>query len=168
ALHAGRLGKGECGGAASMTLEVLHGALVLLGRRARPERAEIAATARLRVDFARIEAKATRLELADHRRLPRAACALRMLRVRARRMAGVGFLRSGTFGRSLALKRSPPTCRGGAPKISRSLRASAVSGTSLPPTRWACSLLMSHFCVSQEPLGRLPATRSRPPFLPTS
>src|SRR5262249_42382914 len=27
---------------------------------------------------------------------------------------------------------------------------------------------MSHFCVSQEPLARLPATRSRPPFLPTS
>src|SRR5262249_24740575 len=27
---------------------------------------------------------------------------------------------------------------------------------------------MSHFWVSQEPLARLPATRSRPPFLPTS
>src|SRR5215472_7583109 len=51
-----------------MTLEVLHGALVLLGRRARTERAEVAAAAGLRVDFARIEAIAARLELADHRR----------------------------------------------------------------------------------------------------
>src|SRR5215469_9227648 len=100
-----------CGGwsAASMALEILHGALVLLGRRARVERTEVAAAAGLRVDLARIEAIAARLELADHRRPPRAPCALRMLRVRARRMAGVGFLRSGTFGRSLALKRSPAT-----------------------------------------------------------
>src|SRR5499427_10801815 len=69
-----------CGGwsAASMALEILHGALVLLGRRARVERAEIAAAAGLRVDLARIEAIAARLELADHRRLPRAACALRL------------------------------------------------------------------------------------------
>src|SRR5262249_35410712 len=75
-----------CGGwfAASMTLEVLHGALVLLGRRARAERAEIAAAAGPRVDFARIEAIAARLELADHRGLPRAACALRMLRFAVR------------------------------------------------------------------------------------
>jgi len=92
-----------------MALEVLHGALVLLGPRARVERAEVAAAAGLRVDLARIEAIAARLELADRRRLPRAARALRMLRIRARRMAGVGFLRSGTFGRSLALKRSPAT-----------------------------------------------------------
>src|SRR5262245_59848697 len=68
-----------------MTLEILHGALVLLGRRARLERAEITAAAGLRVDFARIEAIAARLELADHRRLPRSACALRMLRFAARR-----------------------------------------------------------------------------------
>src|SRR5215831_17748383 len=69
-----------CGGwsAASMTLEVLHGALVLLGRRARVERAEIAPAPGPRVDLARIEAIAARLELADHRRLPRAACALRL------------------------------------------------------------------------------------------
>src|SRR5262249_13989489 len=74
-------GKGGCGGgfAASMTLEILHGALVLLGRRARLERAEIAAAASLRVDLARIEAIAAQPELADHRRLPRAACARRML-----------------------------------------------------------------------------------------
>src|SRR5262245_57431025 len=65
----------------SMTLEILHGALVLLGRRARLERAEITAAAGLRVDLARIEAIAARTELADHRRLPRAACARRMLRV---------------------------------------------------------------------------------------
>src|SRR5262249_31264576 len=61
--------------------EILHGALVLLGRRARLERAEITAAAGLRVDLARIEAIAARRELADHRRLPRAAYARRMLRV---------------------------------------------------------------------------------------
>src|SRR5262249_57167991 len=73
-------GRGGCGGrfAASMTLEILHRALVLLGRRARLERAEIAAAAGLRVDLAGIEAIAARAELADHRRLPRAACARRM------------------------------------------------------------------------------------------
>src|SRR5262245_18518011 len=59
--------------AASMALEVLHGTLVLLGRRPRLEGAEIAAPAGLRVHLARIEAIAARLELADHRRLPRAA-----------------------------------------------------------------------------------------------
>src|SRR5262245_48137240 len=69
------------GFAASMTLEILHGALVLLGRRARLERAEITAATGLRVDLARIEAIAARTELADHRRLPRAACTRRMLRV---------------------------------------------------------------------------------------
>src|SRR5262245_3011511 len=58
---------------ASMALEVLHGTLVLLGRRARLEGAEIAAPTGLRVHLARIEAIAARLELADHRRLPRAA-----------------------------------------------------------------------------------------------
>src|SRR5262249_26313073 len=50
--------KGGYGGrfAASMTLEILHGALVLLGRRPRLERAEITAAAGFLVDFARIEA----------------------------------------------------------------------------------------------------------------
>src|SRR5215813_1853612 len=67
-----------------MTLEILHGALMLLGRRARLERAEIAAAAGLRGDLAGIEAIAARAELADHRRLPRAACARRMLCVAAR------------------------------------------------------------------------------------
>src|SRR6516225_2531189 len=90
---AARRGFGRgCGGAASMTLEVLHGALVLLGRRARRKGAEVAAAAGLRVDFARIEAIATRLELADHRRLPRAACARRMLRSAARRCALVAIV----------------------------------------------------------------------------
>src|SRR5215470_16014541 len=70
-----------------MTLEILHGALVLLRRHARTERPEIAAAAGLRVDFARIEAIAARLEFADHRRLPRADCALRMLRFATRRCA---------------------------------------------------------------------------------
>src|SRR5262245_15154398 len=92
--------------AASMTLEVLHGAFVLLGRRARLEGAEIAAPADLRVQLARIEAIAARLELADHglaqprpegwRRacargdMPRhAACALRTLRFAARLCAAL-------------------------------------------------------------------------------
>ena len=75
-----------------MTLEVLHRALVLLGRRARRKRAEVAAAAGLRVDFARIEAIAARLELADHRRLPRAACAPRMLRLAARLCALVAIV----------------------------------------------------------------------------
>src|SRR5262249_43123600 len=67
--------KGGYGGrfAASMTLEILHGALVLLGRRPRLERAEITAAAGFLGDFARIEAIAARPELADHRRPPRAA-----------------------------------------------------------------------------------------------
>src|SRR5215813_134235 len=81
-----RARRAGCGGrfAASMTLEILHGALVLLGRRARLVRAEITAAAGLRVDLARIEAIAARAELADHRRLPRAACARRMLCFAAR------------------------------------------------------------------------------------
>src|SRR5258708_38378352 len=74
-----------CGrGAASMTLEILHGTLMLFGRRTRRKRAEVAAAAGLRVDFARIEPIAPRLELADHRRRPRAARARRMLRFAAR------------------------------------------------------------------------------------
>ena len=52
-----------------MTLKILNGALVFLGGRARLERAEIAAPARLRIDLARIEPIAARLEFADHRRL---------------------------------------------------------------------------------------------------
>src|SRR5580700_6804008 len=87
-----RHGKGGCGGAASMTLEVLHGALVLLGRRARRKRAEVAAAAGLRIELARIEAIAARFELADHRRLPRAACARRMLRFAARRCVRVAIV----------------------------------------------------------------------------
>src|ERR671934_87010 len=53
---------------ASMTLEILNGVLVFFGRRARLERAEIAAPAGLRIDLARIEPVAAGLELADHRR----------------------------------------------------------------------------------------------------
>jgi hypothetical protein len=79
-------------GAASMTLEILHGTLMLFGRRTRRKRAEVAAAAGLRVDFARIEPIAARLELADHRRLPRAACALRMLRFAARRCVRVAIV----------------------------------------------------------------------------
>src|SRR5262245_24462508 len=70
--------------AASMALEVLHGALVLLSRRAGLEGAEIAAPAGLRVALARIQAIAARLELTNHRRLPRATRALRTLRSAAR------------------------------------------------------------------------------------
>src|SRR5262249_7375889 len=86
--------KGGYGGrfAASMTLEILHGALVLLGRRPRLERAEITAAAGFLVDFARIEAIAARPELADHRRRPRAACARRMLRFAARLFALVAIV----------------------------------------------------------------------------
>src|SRR5262245_55913456 len=73
--------------ATSMALEVLHGALVLLGRRPRLEGAEIATPAGFPVRLARIKPIAARLELADHRRLPRAARALRILRARARRCA---------------------------------------------------------------------------------
>src|SRR5262245_38634240 len=65
----------------SMAFEVLHGTLVLLGRRPRFEGAEIATPARFRVQLAGIEPIAARLELADHRRLP---SALRILRARAR------------------------------------------------------------------------------------
>src|SRR5215468_6854003 len=100
-----RHGKGGCGGAASMALEVLHGALVLLGRRARRKRAEIAAAAGLRVELARIEAIAARLELADHRRLPRAACALRMLRFAARLCAFVAIVNLRRWSRRLPTTR---------------------------------------------------------------
>src|SRR5262245_34450013 len=72
-----------------MALEVLHGALVLLGRRARLEGAEVAAPAGLWVHLARIEAIAARRELADHRRLPRAARPLRTLRFAARLCAAL-------------------------------------------------------------------------------
>src|SRR5262245_40570362 len=89
---------------ASMALEILHGTLVLLGCRARLEGAEIAAPTGLRVHLARIEAIAARLELADHRRLPRAArlCAalaiaslLRWFGLCQPRLAGEGSVRPG-------------------------------------------------------------------------
>src|SRR5215472_18369983 len=87
-------GRGGCGGrfAASMTLEILHRALVLLGRRTRLERAQITAAASFRVDLARIEAIAARAELADHRYLPRAAGTRRMLRFAARLCALVAIV----------------------------------------------------------------------------
>jgi hypothetical protein len=49
-----------------MPLEILHLALVLLGGRARFERAEIAALARLRVDFAGVEPIFAGLQFAYH------------------------------------------------------------------------------------------------------
>src|ERR1700741_2522439 len=55
--------------AASVALEVLHRALMLLGRRARLECAEVAPAAGLRVGFARIKPVSAGFELADHRRL---------------------------------------------------------------------------------------------------
>ena len=51
----------------SVALEELHGALVLLGRRARGEGAEIAALLGARVHFARIQAILTVSQLTDHR-----------------------------------------------------------------------------------------------------
>src|ERR1700722_16537549 len=54
---------------ASAPLEELHLALVLLGRRARLEGAEIAPPAGLRIGLAGIEAIDTGAELADHRAL---------------------------------------------------------------------------------------------------
>lgn len=50
----------------SMTFEILHGALVLFGRGAGLERAEVAALAGLRIGLARIEAIFARGQLADH------------------------------------------------------------------------------------------------------
>jgi hypothetical protein len=50
----------------SVALEELHGALVLLGRRARGEGAEIAAPLGARVHFARIQAILTVSQLTDH------------------------------------------------------------------------------------------------------
>src|SRR5436190_22215552 len=55
-----------CARRSSAPLEELDLALVLLGRCARLERAEVAALAGLRVDLARIEAVPARRELADH------------------------------------------------------------------------------------------------------
>src|ERR1043166_5173385 len=52
--------------AASMPLEVLHLALMLLGGLARRERAEISAPAGLGIDLAGIQAVFAGLELADH------------------------------------------------------------------------------------------------------
>ena len=57
--------------ASPAALEELHGALVLLGRRTRPEGAEVAPPSGLRVGLARIEPVLARLELADHGNLRR-------------------------------------------------------------------------------------------------
>jgi hypothetical protein len=53
-----------------MPFEILHGALVLLRRRAAGEGAEIAPPAGLRIFLARIEPIFARGELADHWRAP--------------------------------------------------------------------------------------------------
>src|SRR5690349_6789253 len=53
---------------ASVVLEVLDGALVLLGLRARRERPEIAALAGARVELARVQAIGTRFQPANHQR----------------------------------------------------------------------------------------------------
>jgi hypothetical protein len=54
--------------AGSVALEVLHGALVFLGRGARRECAEIAAPARFRIQLARIQPELSGREFADHAR----------------------------------------------------------------------------------------------------
>src|SRR4051794_23734311 len=51
---------------ALVTLEILHLALMFLGRSAAPERAEVAALAGLGIHLARIEPIFARCELADH------------------------------------------------------------------------------------------------------
>ena len=52
--------------ACSMPLEILHGALVLLGGSARGESAEIAPPAGLRILLARVQPVLSGRELADH------------------------------------------------------------------------------------------------------
>src|SRR5919202_1197096 len=54
-------------------LEELHRALVLLGRRARLERAEVLPLPGLGILLPRVQAVLARLELADHGRRPRIA-----------------------------------------------------------------------------------------------
>src|SRR5260370_14016877 len=56
---------------ASVSFEVLHRTLVLLGRGARLEGTEAAALAGLRIGLARIEAVSARRKIADHGVLPR-------------------------------------------------------------------------------------------------
>src|SRR5262245_40138664 len=96
--------------AASMALEVPHGTLVLFGRAARLEGAEIAAPAGLRVHLARIEAIAARLELADHRRLPRAARLCAALAIANLLRSMVWFLSTASRGRKFRAPRQsrPP------------------------------------------------------------
>src|SRR6266511_6054635 len=91
---------------ASMTLEILNGAFVFLGRCARLERAEIAAPAGLRVDLARIEPVAAGLELADHRRLL-AASAWRILRFPAHSCALVAIVRPPSMVSTRVNRREP-------------------------------------------------------------
>src|SRR6516162_834922 len=126
----------------SVPLEILYSALVSLCRSMGGKRAEIAPLAGLWIYFAGIKTVLAGRKLADHRRLPlafllRAACALRMLRSWARRMAGVGFSLSGMLRRGLALKRSPVTRTAAEPSEPRILRAPAASGTNRLPSTCA-------------------------------
>src|SRR5450759_2046341 len=82
--------------------------------------------------------------------------------------ASVGFLLSGTLGLSFASNTSPSTWVGFDPRASINLLASSVSATNVSPSIWASSLLISHACVSQDPLLLLPARRRIWPFSPTS
>src|SRR5262245_41855037 len=132
--------------AASMALEVLHGALVLLGRRPCLEGAEIAAPAGVRVRLARIEAIAARLELADHglarprpegwRRacargdMPRhAACALRTLRFAARLCAAPAIANLFQW---LLLSTAASGRRFHVPRRRRGARKGAGAGNAMP------------------------------------
>jgi len=51
-----------------VSLEILNRALVLLGSRARPERAQVTAFSGLSISFPRIEAILAGFEFTDHRR----------------------------------------------------------------------------------------------------
>src|SRR6516165_5855545 len=67
-----------------------------------------------------LETVAARLELADHRRLPRAACALRMLRFAARRCALVAIVNLHRWSRRFANREE-------AAKVSAHLRVFALT-----------------------------------------
>src|SRR3989344_3623313 len=98
----------------------------------------------------------------------RLRCAFLIFAFCARCIAGVGFAASGTFLRGCALNTSPFTCTMWPRMLLRTVRAFLSVIIRCPLFTCASFLLTSHDTVSQLPLRRLPARRSKPPFLPTS